>query len=185
MERKNTKSKFSLNVKENNKLSSKKKWADFFSLRSFIIIFLSLFLIFLDLFTKFIAKNFLDTQIHIIKNLFFLEFVKNPWIAFSIPIPPLFLKIMTIILIFGIVYYYIKEEQKKEDKYIDMSFVLILSWALWNAYERIFVGEVIDFIGIKYFSVFNFADIYISLWVALYLYKILLWAKKIHLDQEK
>ncbi len=92
---------------------------------------------------------------------------------------------MTIILIFGIVYYYIKEEQKKEDKYIDMSFVLILSWALWNAYERIFVGEVIDFIGIKYFSVFNFADIYISLWVALYLYKILLWAKKIHLDQEK
>ena len=37
-----------------------------------------LFLIFLDLFTKFIAKNFLDTQINIIKDLFFLEFVKNP-----------------------------------------------------------------------------------------------------------
>jgi signal peptidase II len=185
MGKENTKNEFSLNVEKNSKVKSEKKWAVFFSLRSFIIIFSLLFLIFLDLFTKFIAKNFLDIQINIIKDLFFLEFVKNPWIAFSIIIPSLFLKITTIILIFGIVYYYIKEEQKKENKLIDLSFILILSWALGNAYERVFIGEVVDFIGVKYFSIFNFADIYISLWIILYLYKILLWHKKIHLDQEK
>jgi len=122
-----------------------------------------LFLIFLDLLSKFIAKNFLEKQINIISDLFFLKFVKNPGIAFSIIIPPLFLKIMTIILIFGIVYYYIKEERKKENYLIDTSFIFILAGALGNAYERIFIGEVVDFIGIKYFSVFNFADIYISL----------------------
>ncbi len=153
--------------------------------RNLIIIASGLSLIFLDLLTKFIAKTFLEKQIPLISDLFSFEFVKNPWIAFSIIIPPIFLKLMTIILIFGIVYYYIKEERKKQDWMTDISFIFILAGALGNAYERIFVGEVIDFISIKYFSVFNFADIYISLWAILYLYKTLLWARKIRSDQEK
>ena len=66
-------------------------------------------------------------------------------------------------------YYYFKEEYKKRQKLVDLSFVLILSWALWNWYERIFNSKVIDFIWVKYFSIFNIADAYITIWVILYI----------------
>ncbi|MDD3301955.1 MAG: signal peptidase II [Candidatus Gracilibacteria bacterium] len=49
-----------------------------------------------------------------------------------------------------------------------MSFVLIISGALGNAWERVFLGRVTDFIGVKYFSVFNLADTYITLGMIIY-----------------
>jgi signal peptidase II len=102
----------------------------------------------------------------------YLKYVENPWIAFSIKIPLFFLKILTIILIFWIFYYYLTSEKKKEKKIIDFSFSLILAWAIWNAIERIFNDKVIDFIWIKYFSIFNLADSFITIWAILYLYSL-------------
>lgn len=133
------------------------------------MIFYSTLIIWLiiDFFTKFLALNFLDNRINIFSDLFFLNLIKNDWVAFWVDLP--FLKIITIILIIGIFYYYFKEEKKNNNKYIDLAFWLVLAWAIWNGFERIFFGEVIDFFGIKWFSIFNFADIFISIWAILYL----------------
>ncbi len=122
----------------------------------------------LDLFSKYLAKVFLEEKINIFWDFLYLEFIKNPWIAFSINIP--FLKIITIILIILIFYYYIKEEKKKNNSYINLSFALILAWAIWNWIERVLYSEVIDFIWIKHFSVFNLADTFISIWAIIYIY---------------
>lgn len=136
-----------------------------------------IFWIFFDLFSKYLAKIYLqEKQINIFSDLFFLSYVENKWIAFSINIP--FLKIVTLILIFWIFSYYIKEEKNKNDKIIDLSFWLILAWALWNWYERIFNSFVIDFVWVKYFSVFNLADSFIFIWAILYLFKIFINNKK-------
>lgn len=125
--------------------------------------------IFLDLLSKQLAKNLLQENINIIWNYFYLWYIENRWIAFSINIP--FLKITTIFLISLIFFYYFKEEKKKNDKIIDLSFWLILAWALWNWYERIFNSYVVDFIWVKYFSVFNLADSFIFIWALIYLIK--------------
>ena len=41
--------------------------------------------------------------------------------------------------------------------------MLIFSGAISHAYERIFHGQVVDFIAVKYFAILNFADIFISI----------------------
>lgn len=125
---------------------------------------------FLDFFSKYLAKNFLTEEIKIISDLIFLKYVENKWIAFSINIP--FLKIVTLILIFWIFYYYFKEEKNKNDKILDFSFWLILAWAIWNWYERIINSFVVDFIWIKYFAIFNLADSFIFVWAIIYILKI-------------
>lgn len=139
----------------------------------------------LDFTTKNLASQFLWETKYIFWDFFYLQLLKNPWIAFSIWVPSFALKSITIVLIFLIVYYYKKQEASKNKWYIDIAFILIIAGALWNAYERIFIWEVIDFIGIKYFSVFNFADMYISLWVIIYIVNTIIWHKKIPFDQDK
>jgi len=125
--------------------------------------------IFLDLFTKYLASIYFKDKIDLIWNFLYLEYIENSWIAFSIAIPLLILKILTIILIFGIFYYYLKEEAKKKSLIIDISFWLILAWAIWNGIERILNSRVIDFIWVTWFSVFNLADSFISIWAVLYI----------------
>lgn len=131
----------------------------------------------LDLYTKNLALNHLQEKINIFWNFIYLKYFENTWIAFSIQIPSLLLKILTIILIFGIFYYYFNIEQKKKNYLIDFSFWLILAGALWNAIERIFNEKVIDFIAVKYFSVFNLADSFISIWAILYIFSYLFYKK--------
>lgn len=126
----------------------------------------------LDILTKFLSNIYLQDKINIIWNFFYLKFIYNYWIAFSIPITWIILKIITIIIITILVYYYIIQEKKKNNKLIDYWFILVISWALWNWYERIFNWKVIDFLAINNFSIFNLADVYITLGVLLYLYSL-------------
>lgn len=129
-----------------------------------------IFCIITDLITKNFAQTYLLEKINIINDFVYLQYLTNSWIAFWIKIYTPLLKIITICLIIIIYYYYINEKKINNDKILDISFWLIIWWAIWNAFERIFYSEVIDFIWIKYFSVFNLADSFISIWVILYLY---------------
>jgi len=130
-----------------------------------------LFWIFLDIFSKYLAQIYLVNRINIFWDFIYLQLVKNSGVAFGVQIPLFLLKIITIVLIIGIFYYY-KQEKKnyKTDRWFDLAFWLILAGAIWNAYERIFLWEVTDFIWVQYFSVFNLADSFITLWVLLYFY---------------
>ncbi len=135
-----------------------------------MIYFLIPFFVFIDLFTKYLAKEYLQTPIILIENFFSLRYVENIGIAFSFPITWLPLKILTILIIWFFLYYYFTEEKHKKNIFVDGSFVLILSWAIWNGYERIWNEKVIDFFAVQYFSVFNMADVFITVWVLLYIF---------------
>jgi len=148
----------------------------------------------LDFVTKSLAIKYLQNQINIIWDFLYLKQVYNPWIAFWIEIPTSLLKIWTIILIICIFWYYkveLKEEELKKQqggisllsiKYLNVSFWLIISWAIGNAYERVFQEKVIDFIWVKYFSIFNLADSFITIWAIILIYY---YYKKWVSDQEK
>lgn len=129
-----------------------------------------IFWITLDLWTKNLANIYLQNKINILWDFLYFEYVLNSWIAFSIQIPLFLLKIITISLIIWIFYYYLKEEKKKNNILVNLSFWLIFAGAIWNWIERIINENVIDFIGIKYFSIFNLADSFIFIWITLYLY---------------
>lgn len=127
--------------------------------------------IILDWATKNIAAIYLQDKINILWDFLYFQFILNPWIAFWIEIYPLLLKIITISLIILIFYYY-KSERKEviNKKLFDISFWLILAWAIWNAIERLFNSNVIDFIWVKYFSIFNLADSFITIGAIIYMY---------------
>lgn len=126
-------------------------------------------LVILDLITKYLAKINLQETKNLVGDFLYLRYVENIGIAFSIPVTGLFLKILTISIICVIFWYYFTEEKKKNNTLINLSFCLIFAWAIWNGYERVFREKVIDFIGVQYFSVFNLADVYITIWVILYI----------------
>jgi signal peptidase II len=110
-----------------------------------------------------------------------LRLIKNSWIAFSLPITWILLKVITIAILIWIFYYYFKHEKIKKGNIINIAYWLILWGARWNAIERILYSEVTDFLRIKYFAIFNFGDIFINIWVLLllYLYLCKKWANKI------
>jgi signal peptidase II len=122
----------------------------------------------IDFLSKNLAYNYLQNKVNILGDFLFLKYTQNPWIAFSINIP--FIKIITIILIIWIFYYYFNQEKSKNNKLVDLSFWLILAWAIWNWIERVINANVIDFIWVKYFSIFNLADSFITIGILIYLY---------------
>jgi signal peptidase II len=73
-------------------------------------------------------------------------------------------------LIFGIFWYYDKEERQKKSTLLNISYSLIFAGAIWNAWERIFREYVTDMISVNHFAIFNLADSYITIWAIGILY---------------
>ncbi len=135
----------------------------------FLFIFIGC-LVSLDAFSKYITPLYFSSEREIIPGILSLVYVQNPGIAFSFPLTGLALKILTLILIFWIFWYYGTQERKKKSKILDISYALIIAGALGNAWERLFRSYVTDMISVSHFAVFNLADSSISLWACLLLY---------------
>ena len=126
----------------------------------FLFIFISLFLF--DQITKHFIKNVMFT-----KNIGFFK-TTNTGASFSILEGyTFFLIVISIIFIIGLMYYLINY---KIDYPILYSFILILSGAIGNLFDRFLFGHVFDFIKIYWWPIFNFADIYLSIGVILLFY---------------
>lgn len=121
-----------------------------------------------DLYSKMIVSDYLMWQKSVIWDFIFFKYVENPGIAFSILLPPIIIKILTIILIIWIFWYYYTDIRKLNSNLLDIAFWLIVWWAIANWYERIFNEKVIDFIWVKHFSVFNLADSFITVWAIIF-----------------
>ena len=121
----------------------------------------AIFLVVIDRFFKTLAFLYLQNEkIEIIGDLLQLKFVKNFYIAFSIPISGLILNIFIFILILVILILTIKLV-KKRDYYIAGYLTVLLVGAISNILDRFKYGYVIDYIDLKWFTVFNIADMMI------------------------
>ena len=115
--------------------------------------------IILDRVLKILVENFLSTEkVYIIKNFFYILFVKNTGAAFSSfeGMNILFILVALCALIF-IVYYI-----KKKNNY-NIGYALLFGGIIGNLIDRIVYRYVIDFIGFEFgsysFPIFNIADI--------------------------
>ena len=126
------------------------------------------FLVFCDQISKLFARTYLREEAFEITNFFRLQFVENEGAAFSIPIPNVFLVPFTCIIIFFLGKLLIA---KKTHTLESVAFMLIFSGAAGNLIDRIFLGKVTDFLSFWNFPIFNFADSFISVGVALYIWR--------------
>ena len=125
----------------------------------------------IDFIIKYLIRtNFkiLDTY-KVIKDFFYLTYVKNTGAAFSVlENNMLFIILMSIVLLIYLVYYLNKTKLEKLQK---VSLILIISGVIGNLIDRVFFSGVIDYLSFVifgyYFPIFNLADTYIVIGVFL------------------
>ena len=134
---------------------------------------LSIFIILIDQFTKYLI--FYNYKMFQNKDfvLFRLDFVKNYGAAFNILSGSrIFLSLISII--FSIVLIYLILRKNTLNSFDLYSYSFILGGTIGNGIDRIFKGFVIDFINLNIvdFPVFNIADISINIGFIFLLYNI-------------
>jgi signal peptidase II len=111
-----------------------------------------------------------ESYFKIIKNIFLFRFTPNPYISFSIPFSGILLNIIIILIILGLILYvfYLILNKKyshlnpQERKITVIFLTIIIIGAISNILDRLLFGYVIDYLELKHFTVFNIADIMIS-----------------------
>lgn len=113
----------------------------------------------LDQYTKYMIQSNIpaSSSLEIIPNFLYITHVKNPGAAFGLfqDATPVLTIISFVAIIMIIV---IKYFLKIKSYFYYVSLGLILGGALGNLIDRFFLGEVIDFIHVAYWPVFNIAD---------------------------
>ena len=134
---------------------------------------LSIFIIFMDQFTKYLVfynyNKFLNKDF----LLFSLDFVKNYGAAFNIfSGSRIFLSLISIL--FSIILIYLIFRKNTLNSFDLYSYSFILGGTFGNGIDRIYKGFVVDFINLNIinFPVFNIADISINIGVIFFLYNI-------------
>lgn len=138
-----------------------------------LIIILSILFIFLDQVSKYLVINYLDKEIMVIKNFFYLIYTKNEGAAFSILTGKrIFLILITLLVLGMIINYIIKNKSNKKIEVI--AFSLVIGGSLGNLIDRVVRGFVVDFISVKIFNynfpIFNIADSFICIGVFILLF---------------
>lgn len=122
----------------------------------------SVFLIF-DIVIKLVVKKLLivNESINVIKNFFYITYVKNTGAAWSILSgKQLFLIIFSIIVVLMLIIYLIKK--REYNKFEIVGYSLLLAGAIGNLIDRVVYGYVIDYLDFYIFNydfpIFNIAD---------------------------
>lgn len=119
-----------------------------------------LFLIFIDFFTKLLVKVF---NVHYS----LINYTLNFGGIFGLFNGMNFLFIIFgLLLVFGLLWFFRKELYFKNW----IGFCFIISGAIGNLIDRIFYSGVVDFIDLKYWYVFNLADVFIVIGMGLILF---------------
>lgn len=131
-------------------------------------------LIILDQITKLWSVTALShgRDILLWENVFHLTYIENRGAAFGMLQGKQWLLIgMTILVLGALVIYFKKIPATQSGKWMKVSFVLIISGAIGNLIDRIFLGYVRDFLYFRLinFPVFNLADILVVVGVGVLL----------------
>ena len=132
---------------------------------------LSIFIIFIDQYTKHFVLNNSKTIINKNFILFKLAFIKNYGAAFNILSGSrIFLSIISVIFSILLIYLILRKDSLKSLEYYAYSF--ILGGTIGNGVDRIIKGFVVDFINLNIikFPVFNVSDISINIGFFLLIY---------------
>ena len=138
----------------------------------------------IDQIIKIIIRSNLNEyqEIKIIKNFFSITLLKNTGAAFSILKNSTLLLIIISVLFILLISKYIKKEEKKLTKLDVYSYGIILGGIFGNLLDRIIHKGVIDYLSFRflsyYFPVFNFADISITVGIALLIISTIINEKK-------
>lgn len=137
-----------------------------------MMIILTIIFFLIDLGSKLIITNLMDVHdsIVVVKDFFYITYVRNTGAAWSMFADKTWMLILvSLVIIFFIVGYVLKNRPKNKLEIIGYS--LILGGSIGNLFDRIIYGYVIDFLDFYIFGydypIFNLADTFIVIGVLL------------------
>ncbi|MFH1232407.1 MAG: signal peptidase II [Patescibacteria group bacterium] len=117
----------------------------------------AIFFVGLDRFLKVFAFNSSDYKLNLIGEILKFNYKENYYIAFSLPLSGSFLIVLIVLIILGLIFFYLYcINRKRYNNLIPLA--LIILGASSNLYDRVRYGFVIDYLDLKYFTVFNLSD---------------------------
>ena len=128
----------------------------------------SILLILLDQYTKFLAVKYLQNQPNIVfmKGVFELQYLENRGAAFGIMQgQKLFFVLFTSNAMIGIIWFFLnKIPEEKKYRFLDIICVMLFAGGIGNLIDRVRLNYVIDFFYFSLidFPIFNVADIYVT-----------------------
>ena len=117
-----------------------------------------------DRYLKILSQNLGSiSSFKLIKDFFSFTFTPNYNIAFSIPFSGPILNFLIGIIIIVLLFFLFFSNKEKPKPFISFALLMILLGAISNFIDRLTYGYVIDYFYLQYFTVFNLADVGISL----------------------
>ena len=140
------------------------------------ILFASAIMVLADQISKTVIRSTMTLyeSITVISGFFHLTYITNDGMAFGINFPFGIYIFSAISIILTIILFYYLWTIRYESILIRSGVAMILAGAIGNLIDRLFLGEVVDFldfmIGDLHWYVFNFADSYVTIGMGIILY---------------
>lgn len=125
-----------------------------------------IFFVILDRFLKNFVLLEPGQQFNLIGGALKFSFRFNRYIAFSLPVSGAGLSMVILLIIITLIWLSLSY-WRQGDNFKFSSLVLIIFGASSNLWDRIWQGAVIDYLDLKYFTVFNLADVMIVIGIVL------------------
>ena len=148
------------------------------------ILFASAIMVLADQISKTVIRSTMTLyeSITVIPGFFHLTYITNDGMAFGINFPFGIYIFSAISIILTIILFYYLLTIRYESILIRSGVAMILAGAIGNLIDRLFLGEVVDFldfmIGDLHWYVFNFADSYVTIGMGIILYDSIILEKK-------
>ena len=121
-------------------------------------------------------------SITVIPGFFHLTYITNDGMAFGINFPFGIYIFSTISIILTVILFWYLWTIREENIILRSGVAMILAGAIGNLIDRLFLGEVVDFldfmIGDLHWYVFNFADSFVTIGMGIILYDAIILEKK-------
>ncbi|MBI2459406.1 MAG: signal peptidase II [Parcubacteria group bacterium] len=121
----------------------------------------AIFFISLDRFLKVFAFNNQGRQFNILGEILNFSYHDNYYIAFSLPLHGRWLNIIIFLIILLLIFYWLKALLSGR-RLTAVCLLAVVMGAASNLFDRLKYGYVIDYLDLKYFTVFNLADLMIT-----------------------
>lgn len=118
---------------------------------------IAVFFIVLDRFLKLLAaNNFFSPPVNIVRDILKFNFVGNSNIAFSLPAGGGWLVAAIFLVIIFVFIFFVHFWRRRDIRAFYLFFIIL--GAASNLFDRLRFGYVVDYLDVKYFTVFNLAD---------------------------
>jgi signal peptidase II len=102
----------------------------------------------------------LDREFLLVGDILKFKLAYNPGVAFGIMIPAVVIAILFTAIMFVCVWLMLSYWRQRDGLQVS-ALLMIISGGASNMFDRIYFGHVVDYFDLKYYTIFNLADVMI------------------------